>query len=156
MIDVQLKTTEPETVAFIAMSGPYDLIPEAMGKLYGWVGQHGMQPVGMPAGVYLTDPSVGQAEAKWELRAPVAGVVQDRPVDETCCGVKHVDPHLVAFAMHRGPYDTVASTYAELAAWIDTNGYVAVGPPEELYFSDPETTAPEDHLTEIRFPVALK
>ena len=114
MIDVQLKTTDPETIAFIAMQGPYDQIPEAMGRLYGWVGQHGMQPVGMPASVYYTDPAAGQESAVWELYTPVAEDLPDTPVDEACCGVKHVDPHLVAFAMHRGPYETIGKTYGEL------------------------------------------
>ncbi len=156
MIDVQLKTTDPETVAFISMHGPYEQIPEAMGRLYGWVGQHGMQPVGMPAGVYLTDPMLGPEKAVWELRTPLANDLPDTPIDEACCGIKHVDPHLVAFSMHRGPYETIAKTYGELSAWIETNGFDVVGPPEELYFSDPETTAPADYLTEIRFPVAKK
>jgi AraC family transcriptional regulator len=156
MIDVQLKQTEPETIAFISMHGPYDQIPDAMGRLYGWVGQHGMQPVGMPAGVYLSDPTLSETEPLWELHTPIADDLPDTPVDEWCCGVKHVDPHLVAFAMHRGPYETVGATYGELAAWIAMNGFEVDGPPEELYFSDPETTAPADYLTEIRFPVTKK
>lgn len=154
MIDVQLKTTEPETVAFISMQGPYSQIPEAMGRLYGWVGQRGMQPIGMPAGVYLTDPKAGEGEALWELQAPVAGDFADTPPDEARCGIKHVHPHLVAFVMHRGPYETIATTYDELAQWTRANGYEVIGPPEELYLSDPQTTAPADYLTEIRFPVA--
>jgi effector-binding domain-containing protein len=155
MIEAQLKTTDPETVAFISMQGPYEQIPEAMGQLYGWVGQHGMQPVGMPAGVYLTDPKEGQAEALWELRTPVAGDLPEAPVDDARCGIKRVNPHLVAFAMHHGPYETIESTYNELAAWIESSGFEVVGPPEELYYSDPDTTAPADYLTEIRFPVAM-
>jgi effector-binding domain-containing protein len=156
MIDVQLKTTDPETVAFVAMQGPYEQIPEAMGRLYGWVGQHGLQPVGMPAGVYLTDPAAGQEQARWEVRTPVAGDVPDMPIDDACCGIKHVYPHLVAFAMHKGPYETIGTTYADLASWIAANGFEVVGPPEELYYSDPATTAPDDYLTEIRFQVAKK
>ena len=156
MIDAQLKTTDPETVAFISMHGPYSQMPEAMGRLYGWVGQHGLQPVGMPAGVYLTDPKMGEEQAIWELHAPVAGNPADTIPDQACCGIKHVDPHLVAFATHRGPYETVAKTYDELMAWIEANGFAIAGPPEELYFSDPQITAPADYLTEIRIPVAKK
>lgn len=156
MIDVQLKTTEPETVAFISMQGPYDLIPEAMGQLYGWAGQHGLQPVGMPGSVYYTDPAAGMADAIWEIHTPIAGDRPDTEPDEAHCGIKHVYPQLVAFAMHRGPYETVGSTYSELATWVEANGFEVIGPPEELYFSDPETTAPSDYLTEVRFPVAKK
>lgn len=156
MSDIQLKTTEPETVAYIEMHGAYAQIPEAMGTLYGWVGQHGMQPAGMPGAVYMTDPALGEDTALWELHAPLAGTVADVSPDASCCGVKHVEPHLVAFAMHRGPYDTVGSTYSELMLWIENNGYEFAGPPEELYLSDPNTTAPSDYLTEIRIPVAKR
>jgi AraC family transcriptional regulator len=154
MIDVQLKTTEPETVAFIAMNGPYEQMPEAMGRLYGWVGEHGLQPTGMPEGVFLTDPSSLAAEIVWELRAPVAGEIAETPTDPSRCGIKRVEPHLVAFAMHRGPYESVGDTYNELMTWIGANGLRVDGPPEELYYSDPKTTAPEDYLTEVRLPVA--
>jgi effector-binding domain-containing protein len=156
MIDVQLKTTEPETVAFIAMNGPYDQIPQAMGQLYRWVGECGLEPVGMPESVFLTDPAAEPVEIAWEVRTPVAGAIPDRPIDANRCGVKHVDPHMVAFAMHRGEYETVGRTYGELMSWVEANGYEVMGPPEELYYSDPATTAPADYLTEIRFPVAKK
>ena len=51
MLEVNVKTTDPQTVAFISMRGPYDLIPQAMGTLYGWVPSHGYTPLGMPSGV---------------------------------------------------------------------------------------------------------
>jgi effector-binding domain-containing protein len=155
MIDVQVKTTEPETVAYIAMRGPYDQIPMAMGKLYGWVAQHQLEPVGMPSGVYLNDPEeVSQDEALWKLRAPISGDRESMAPDEAGCGIEQVAPHLVASAMHHGPYDTIAHTYHELGDWVIDNGYTVVGPPEEFYLSDPDTTPPEEYLTEVHFTVA--
>lgn len=152
-LKVELKTTEPACVAYLPMTGPYAQIPAAMGRLYGWVAGHGLAPGGMPSGVYLSDPGEGQATAQWELHAPLTGDVPDAPVDAAGCGIKHVPPHLVAAATYRGPYERIAPAYAELAAWVQENGYVLAGPPEELYFSEP-TTPPEDTLTEIQFPVA--
>jgi len=155
MIDVQVKTTEPTTVAFIAMRGPYDQIPIAMGRLYAWVTEHGLEPAGMPSGVYLTDPeTVPEPEALWKLRAPVAGEPQEVPPDEFGCGIERVPPHLIATTVHRGPYDTLSDTYSELGEWVIDNRYSVVGPPEELYLSDPDSTPPEEYLTEVRFAVA--
>ncbi len=155
MIDVQVKTTDPETVAYIAMRGPFDQIPMAMGRLYGWVAQHHLEPVGMPSGVYLNNPElVPQDEALWMLRAPVAGDPEAEPPDDVGCGIEQVPPHLVAATMHRGPYDTIDHTYHELASWVSDHGYMVVGPPEELYYSDPDTTPPEEYLTEVRLTVA--
>lgn len=74
-------------------------------------------------------------------------------MDEAGCGIKHVASQLVASTIHRGPYERIAPVYAELATWIRANGYTPVGPPEEVYFSEP-TTPPEETVTEIRIPVA--
>ena len=150
---VEVKTTEAACVAYIPMSGPYEQIPGAFGRLYGWVAQHGLRPAGMPSGVYLTDPARGGTPARWELRAPLADDAADAALDATGCGVKHLPPRLVAAAVYRGPYDGIAPAYEELAAWIRSNGYAVVGPPEELYLSEP-ATPPEETLTEIRLPVA--
>jgi AraC family transcriptional regulator len=157
MVTVDLKTTEPETVAFIAMHGAYAQIPEAMGQLYGWAAQHGLQPIGMPSGVYLTDPSSGdESEAVWEVRAPLAGDPPLSEADASGCGVKTVPAQLVASTMYRGPYEEIAPAYEELDAWTAANGYDVVGPPQELYYSDPATTPAEEYLTEVRLPIAKR
>lgn len=155
MIDAETKTTDARTVAYIPMRGDYSHIPEAMGRLYGWVAQHGFQPEGMPGAVYYTAPDDPEApEPIWEVYTQLAGQPDPAAVDEEGCGVKRLKPQLVAFAMHQGPFETVASTYEILEAWVPANGYAFAGPPEELYYSDPATTAPEEYLTEIRFPIA--
>ena len=157
MIDVQLKTTDPETVAFISMQGPYEQIPEAMGRLYGWVGQHGMQPVGMPAGVYLHRPDARPGEAlrgssarRWRTTCPTRQ--STRRAAESSTSTRIWWPSRCT----AGPTRRSRRRTASSSAWIEANGFDVVGPPEELYFSDPETTAPSDYLTEIRFPVAKK
>ena len=152
-MSVALKITRAACVAYLPMSGPYAQIPAAMGRLFGWVAREGLVPAGMPSGVYLTDPANGEENARWELRAPLAGDLPDAPVDASGCGIKHVAAQLVAFAMYRGPYERIAFAYADIAAWIRGNGYAVDGPPEELYCSEP-TTPSEETLTEIRFPVA--
>jgi effector-binding domain-containing protein len=154
VISVDVKTTEPDTVAYIVMRGPYAQMSEAMGRLYGWVAQHGLQPAGMPSGVYMTDPAtVGQEHAAWEVRAPIAGDPPDAAPDSSDCGIKHVESRLVTYTMYRGPCDQIAPTYDEMSAWIGANGYSIAGPPEEIYISDPATTPASEYLTEIRFPV---
>lgn len=154
MLEVDLKTTEAQTVAFIPMRGAYSQIPEAMGRLYGWIAQHGLRPAGMPSGVYFTDPAtVPEAEAAWEVRAPIAGEHADVAPDESGVGVKRLTPMLVAYGVFRGPYEEIAPAYAEIGAWITANGYQVAGPPWETYQSEP-STPPQDTLTEICFPVA--
>lgn len=152
-MSVELKTIDAACVAYLPMTGAYAQIPAAFGRLYGWVAGHGLEAAGMPSGVYLTDPAAGEETARWELHAPLAREHPDAPVDASGCGIKHVEPRLVASATYRGPYERIASAYAELATWILTSGYAMSGPPEEVYLSGP-TTPPEDTLTEIHLPVA--
>ncbi len=157
MIDVSVKQTEPMTVAFLAMRGPYAQIPEGLGQLYGFVAASGFVPAGMPHAVYFTAPDAGpESEAQWELWAPVAGDAPAAGPDERGLGVKQVPPQRVAATIHKGPYEGVEATYRELGGWIATEGYEMSGPPMEIYMSDPNEVAPEEYLTEIQFPVAKR
>jgi len=153
-MNVEVKMTEPVTVAFKQMSGAYSQIPEALKSLYVWAATHFMQPAGMPSAVYYTAPEeTAEEDARWEVYTPLARDSKPRDPDKKGCGVKHVGTHLVAATMHKGPYDEVSDTYLALAAWVEDNGYRMAGPPEESYLSNPKDTAPEDYLTEIRFPI---
>lgn len=154
MAEPVIKRTEPTTVAYLPMTGPYSQIPEAMGRLYRWVMEGPLEPAGMPIGVYLTDPAeVPEAQAAWEVWAPIAGEEAEVRPDESGVGVKPVPVMTVASIMHRGPYEDVGRTYDRLMTWIGEQGYEVAGPPMEVYYSDPDEVAPEDYLTEVRLGV---
>ena len=154
MIEVTVKETEPMTVAFAAMRGAYAQIPDAMSRVYGYAGQSGLVPAGMPHAVYFTPPEQGpESEAVWEVWAPVVGEPPESGPDANGLGVKRVASKLVASTMYKGPYEGIEPTYRELGQWVADHGYDMAGPPEELYYSDPADTPPEEYLTEIRFPV---
>lgn len=142
------------TVAYIAMQGSYSQIPEAMGRMYRWVMEGPLEPAGMPMGVYLTDPaSVPEAEAVWEVWAPVASGPDESAPDESGVGLKTIPAMTVASAMHKGPYESVGPTYEALCAWVAEEGYEIVGPPMEVYYSDADELTPDEYLTEVRFEV---
>ncbi len=123
MFEPLIKTVPDETVAYLEMRGPYAQIPEGYGLLYGWVAQHGLSPQGMPEAVYLTAPDeVPEEQALWELWAPVAGASDDQPADETGCGVKHTGERMVAYAMHKGPYEQLGEVYEPLVQWLTGSG----------------------------------
>jgi AraC family transcriptional regulator len=155
MNDAALEQIGPSVVAFTEMHGPYAQMPEAFGTLYGWIAEHGLTPIGMPRGVYFTDPAVvPESEAVWEVQAPLAADPADAEADERGCGVKHLEAHTEARIVHRGPYESIAPTYEALAGWIAEQGLSVSGPPMEVYLTDPSDTAPADYLTEVRFPVS--
>lgn len=157
MIEVTVKETEPTSVAFASMRGTYAQIPAALGRLYGYAGQSGLTPTGAPHAVYFTPPDAGpEAEALWEVWAPVEGEPLETGPGETGLGVKRVPGKLVASTMHKGPYETIEPTYHALAQWVTDEGYDMAGPPEEIYYSDPANTPPEEYLTEVLFPVSKR
>ncbi len=156
MIEVRVEHSEPRTVAFVKMRGPYAQIPATFERLYRWAGAHSLTPVGMPRAVYLTDPAATpEAEATWEVQTDLDGSPEASGADANGVGVAVVGANDDACAMHRGPYETIDRTYAELAGWIAQHGYVVCGPPAEVYLSDPADTEPEDYLTQVRFPVRV-
>jgi effector-binding domain-containing protein len=153
--EATIKTAEPVTVAFKVMHGPYAQMAEGMGALYAWVEHYGLVPTGMPAAIYLTVPSVTpEAEAEWEIWAPIAGGAGDTAPDDQGFGVKRIEAETVASAIHKGPYEELAEAYAALVTWVAEQGYQIVGPPREFYHSDPAEVPPEEYLTEIQLPVA--
>lgn len=155
-VEATIKKTEPMTVAFISVKGPYRLISEAFGKLYGWIGQKGYIPAGPPLGVFFNAPEqVPAEELLWEICSPIAGDIAPSGLDEKGLGTKKVEGAEVAATMHKGPYDQVGGTIHALEAWIAENGYEIVGAYEEVYLSEPETP-PDELLTEARFPVRKK
>ena len=153
-IEVTIKKTEPRTVAFVAMKGPYAKIPEAFPRLFGWIAEKGYIPAGPPMGVYFNAPGqVPDEELLWEVQCPIGGEVAPSGPDEQGLGVKRVEGAEVASTMHKGPFDQVGATFGALAGWIMENGYEIAGAGEEIYLSDPEKTPPGELLTELRFPV---
>ncbi len=153
-MEVTGKETEPTTVAFVAVKGPFTLISESFGKLYGWIAQKGYVPSGPPSGIYFTTPGqVPEEEMVWELRSPIAGNFPDCGPDEQGLGVKKLPAALVASALHKGPFEEIGGTYGALAAWIAEKGYESAGPQEEVYLTDPMETPPDQLLTEVRFPI---
>jgi effector-binding domain-containing protein len=151
-MDVQIKEAPAMTVAYLAMQGPLTQIPTAMGVLYRWVTQHGMEPRGMPTSVYYTmPPEVPLEESAWELWSPVAPGAALTERNAEGLGVRHVESATVVSTLYTGPYEAIGPVYAELMAWMPANGYEVVGAPRELYFSPPETP-PDDTVTEIQFP----
>lgn len=154
MIEVTVKRTEAETVAFLTMMGPYDQMPGSFERLYSWVGEHGFTPSGPPEAVHFTSPDETPEEsAVWELRSPIADEPAPSGPDADGLGVKHVAEMTMAVVTHKGPYETIELSYRELTAWVEEHGYEIAGPPEEVYFSDPNEVPEDEYLTEVRLPV---
>lgn len=143
--DIVLKEIEPQLVAGIrAVIPTYGAIGGLFNELYAYLGQHGAG--GLAVGI---DHNTEYMERDPEMEAVV---YLEAPVPEGGRVKVHTLPGgLVASTIHKGPYEGFSDAYAALMAWAPTSGYVFAGPGRELYLHTGAT--PDEHITEIQFPV---
>ncbi|MCF7944790.1 MAG: MerR family transcriptional regulator [Spirochaetia bacterium] len=59
-----------------------------------------------------------------------------------------------ACLMHKGPYETIGSSYSQLFAWVNENGYEPADNPRESYIDGIwNKEDPEEWLTEVQLPI---
>jgi effector-binding domain-containing protein len=110
--------------------GPF--IPEALGELFDNLGM---------------DPIVGPPFCRIDMMEEEFGLEVGFPVERPVEAIGRIEPSElpggpVATTMHVGPYDTVASAYFALEAWMREHHYVQTGPPWEAYLDGPEVPQP--------------
>jgi DNA-binding transcriptional MerR regulator/effector-binding domain-containing protein len=150
--EIVLKKTEPLLVA-----GVRDLIPSypEQGHLWEKLETHlqkaGASIKGACLSLYYSDSSEGEIDAEvcepLARSVPSAGVVNVHELPA-------VD--LAASLIHHGPFSSLDGAYTAIFRWIETNGYLRVGPIREIYLSPPgEAGNPDDPktVTEIQIPV---
>jgi DNA-binding transcriptional MerR regulator len=151
--EVAVKEEAPRDVLCIAartsLATIGETIGECFGELMGYVQEHGLQMTGPPLIAY-PDPIHQEAEGTIEWCFPIAGPAQPHGRIE----LRRLSGGPVAWTHHVGPYDQVGAAYAALDAWVAESGRQVAGPPREVYLNDPQTTAPEELLTEVVWPLA--
>jgi effector-binding domain-containing protein len=120
----------------------------AFGEVYGYLGQHGVEPKGPPFVIYHGMP-VADDPFDIEICAPVVRRT-DAPAGWQ---VQELPAGTFATLLHIGPYDTVGTAYDEMTGWLGAHDIVVTGPPREVYLSEGDTP-PEQIRTVIEFPVA--
>jgi effector-binding domain-containing protein len=154
---IHLKHTEPHSNATMRHMGPYTEVPGVIAGLMEAIDEGGYHQAGPVMVAYFNDPrQTPEEELLWEVRIPVAypGPIGSAKNDEM--GFKYFDPVFVAYTYHIGPYTEVGNAYMELMEWAARNEYQIVGPPVEIYWSDPAAVPMEKSVTEIQFPVLEK
>ncbi len=120
----------------------------AFGEVYGHLGVTQAPGDGPPFVIYHGMPT-GDDPFDIEVCAPVSRAVDPPPGWQ----MQELPAGAFATLLHVGPYDTIASAYDSLLAWIGSRGLAVAGPPREVYLSPPDT--PPDRIrTIVEFPVA--
>ncbi len=138
------------TVASISEQGPYGEMGNVTGELYGWLSSKGIEPVGLPFGIYYDDPNeVAPQDLRYKVCIPIS---QDIEGDERVT-IETIPAITAATIIHKGPYSEVGSAWGKLATWVENKGYQFEGTGREVYLNDPESTPEDELLTEIQIPI---
>lgn len=127
-----------------------DAIGEAMGplrgRLFGWLGSHGIEAAGAPWTRYL---DVGVTEVELEVAAPVRETMTaEGPV---IAGV--VPGGSVVRTLHVGPYERLPEAYEAVNAWMAEHHVQPAGAMWEVHLDGPEV-APDRSRTIVVLPVS--
>ena len=124
-------------------------IGKAFGLLFGYIGMSGATVAGPPMAIYH-DEEFKEDDIDAEVCVPVSKVL---PGEADIRGWV-LPGGMVASTVHTGSYSDIGPTYETLMQWIRENDFMPIGPPREIYLSDPNTgTDPSQNRTEVVFPV---
>jgi len=152
-LKVRIERLAPTRVAFNRHVGPYNECGTAWEKLMSWASRSGLLG-GRPKilGIVHDDPEITPPQ---KVRYDACLVV-DRPIaPEGDIGIQEVAGGEYVLTTHRGPYETLGTTYARLLGqWLPTSGREPRSTPGfEIYQNSPAHTAPSDLLTDIYIPL---
>jgi AraC family transcriptional regulator len=151
--EARIETLPSTRLAFVRHTGPYHEVGKAWQRLMSWAGPRGLFGPGLRLiGVVHDDPEITAPE---RVRYDAAIVVGGHVAPEGDVGVQTIDEGRFAVARHRGPYDTLAATYARLCGeWAPRAGHeLRSAPALESYLNSPGMTAPGNLLTDVYVPV---
>jgi effector-binding domain-containing protein len=139
--------------AYILYTGSYEEIPVLMGEVVGFLMAKGLQMMGPPFGIYFNSPEeVSEYELVYEIGIPYLGETEESGRVK----LKTTPSQLVLSTVYRGPYSECGIALGAIAKHAYQNGYEIIGPPMEIYLSDPNETPENQLITEICFPIVKK
>lgn len=153
MMEVRLEKRKPVRVAFVRHIGPYKDCCKAWETLCEYGQQHGlMSPKTQWIGISHDDPDVTSPD---KLRYDACMPVDDKFTATGEIGVQEIPGGEYAVMTHRGPYSNLIHAYRFFyGEWLPNSGRELVSMPGfEIYRNAPETTPPEELLTDIYIPL---
>jgi AraC family transcriptional regulator len=156
IMDVEIKTIEPMRVAFVRHIGPYDGVGSAWEKICTQLGIEGyLGSQSRFIGISYDDPDVTAPE---KLRYDACITIDDQFVPTDDIMVQTVGGGEYAVMTHYGPYEKLNESYGKLfGQWLMKSGRELRSEPcMEFYLNDPDSTEPEDLLTDICLPLKPK
>lgn len=153
IMEVNIKNIEGMRLAAVRHVGPYENCKTAWDTLCAWAGPKGLlKDETLYIGIGHDSPEIVPPE---QCRYDACITVNDDFIAEAPVAEASIPPGEYASAIHKGPYEELARTWAAMfKEWLPTSGReFREGPCFELYLNDPEKTPPEELLTEVFVPL---
>ena len=155
-MEVKIAHREPTRVAFMRHVGPYGEVGATWDKFLPVLGKDGL--LGGDAliiGICHDDPEVTPPD---KIRYDACVSVDEHFVPDGEIGVQVIPGGEYAVTTHFGPYQELGETYTKLLGeWLPRSGReLRSAPCFEVYLNDPQSTEPEDLLTDIYAPLQTK
>jgi AraC family transcriptional regulator len=155
-MEVTIKNIEPMRVAFVRHVGPYNQVGRAWDRLCTHLGKEGF--LGSDSefiGICYDDPEVTPLE---KIRYDACITVDESFVPEDEITVQTIGGGEYAVTTHFGPYNKLGETYSRLfGEWLlQSSRELRSEPCLEFYLNDPESTDPDDLITDICLPLKPK
>jgi len=151
--EVKIVTEDEVRVAFVRHTGPYELCSTAWSKLCTQLGAEGrLGGDNRFIGLSYDDPEVTPAD---KVRYDACVTVDEGFEPSGEVGLQVLPGGSFARCTHFGPYEDLKHTYGKLMGqWLPkSNRRFKLDPTREVYFNDPESTEPEDLVTDIFLPL---
>ena len=132
-----IELTEQHTAVVrdrVAHDGIADFLGRAFGTVMGAVATERRQVVGPPFARYTA-----MDESGWDIEA---GFPVDAPVEGAGVASGSLPGGPAVQVIHRGTYDSVATTWQRAEAWMAEHGHTATEAPWESYLDGPEAPEP--------------
>ncbi|HEX2935939.1 MAG TPA: GyrI-like domain-containing protein [Bacteroidales bacterium] len=148
----EIKEIGAQKTVIITMTAPSSQISakmgEAYGKLFGYLGQKGVQPSGAPFAVYTQfDPN---ANTTFEAGVPVSSKMEG--IGDVV--YKEYPAMKVLSTLYKGAYTEMTKVYESMEKYMKDKGLQSTMAVWEIYLTDPaQVKKPEDNQTLIYFPI---
>jgi AraC family transcriptional regulator len=153
-MEVRIERVEAMRVAFVRHVGPYNRVETAWERLCTQLGKDGLLGPGTKfIGICYDDPEVTPPE---RVRYDACVTVDNDFEAQDDVGAQTIGGGEYAVTTHVGPYSLLGQTYAKLLGqWLPRSGRELRSEPSlEVYLNTPESTDPEDLITDICAPLA--
>ena len=155
-MEVNIVERKPVRVAFMRHVGPYSEVGETWDKLLPLLGKEGLLGGDVEMiGLCHDDPEVTPpGRLRYDVRVSVDASFA--PVADI--GVQVIPGGEYAMTTHFGPYHKLGETYTKLLGqWLPRSGReLRDSACFEVYLNDPQSTAPEELLTDVYAPLESK